>query len=327
MVSLKRPSTVSLLLACVMAAACSSSSPPKPTTPAAGTGGGAGGGGSGGSMGGEPVGGGGGSMPGTGGSSGGGIGGAPTVGTGGTGGSSSVGTGGSMADAGPPADGGSTPAGGGGAPLGPPPAGMHVVYVLGVNGDPSSKSLVGILNAMHDSHGIVVKMAGSPTPAAMMADASLIIIGPNSSMFNGNHPAPDLKTTPIPVMVSKDGHTDEVGLGTVQNTDAHFNTIDIIKTDHPLAAGLTMGTKTVLTTTNAQRLIRFSDLGPDAIKIAVTPVDTTSFAIVAYEKGGTMANGFKAPGKRLGFFWHRPAAVTPDGEKLFRAAVDWLLRP
>ena len=76
-------------------------------------------------------------------------------------------------------------------------------------------------------------------PAAMMADASLIIIGPNSSMFNGNHPAPDLKTTLIPVMISKDGHTDEVGLGTVQNTDAHFNTIDIIKTDHPLAAGLT----------------------------------------------------------------------------------------
>jgi hypothetical protein len=316
MVSRKHPSMVSLLLACVMVA-CSSPSPPKPTTPAAGTGGGAGADGSGGSVGGQPVGGSGGSMPGTGGSSG-----------GGTGGSSTGGAGGSMADAGRPPDGGSTSAGdGGGAPLGPPPAGMHVVYVLGVNGDASSKSMVSILNAMHDSHGIVVKMAGSPTPAAMMADASLIIIGPNSSMFNGNHPAPDLKTTPIPVMISKDGHTDEVGLGTVQNTDAHFNTIDIIKTDHPLAAGLTMGTKTVLTTTNAQRLIRFSDLGPDAIKIAVTPVDTTSFAIVGYEKGGTMANGFKAPGKRLGFFWHRPAAVTPDGEKLFRAAVDWLLRP
>jgi hypothetical protein len=313
MVSLKRPSTVSLLLACVMAAACSSSSPPKPATPATG----GGGAGSGGSTGAEPVGGSGGSMPGTGGSSGGGTGVAPTVGTGGR-----------MADAGPPADGGSTAADdGGGAPPGPPPAGMHVVYVLGVNGDPSSKSMVSILNTMRDSHGIVVKPAGSPTPAAMMADASLIIIGPNASMFNDNHPAPDLKTTPIPVMISKDGHTDEVGLGTVQNTDAHFNTIDIIKTDHPLAAGLTMGTKTVLTTTNAQRLIRFSDLGPDAIKIAVTPVDTTSFAIVAYEKGGTMANGFKAPGKRLGFFWHRPAGATPDGEKLFRAAVDWLLRP
>jgi hypothetical protein len=316
MVSRKHPSMVSLLLACVMVA-CSSPSPPKPTTPAAGTGGGAGADGSGGSVGGQPAGGSGGSMPGTGGSSG-----------GGTGGSSTGGAGGSMADVGRPPDGGSTSAGdGGGAPLGPPPAGMHVVYVLGVNGDPSSKSMVGILNAMHDSHGIVVKNAGSPTPAAMMADASLIIIGPNSSMFNDNHPAPDLKTTPIPVMISKDGHTDEVGMGTVQNTDAHFNTIDIIRTDHPLAAGLTMGTKTVLTTTNAQRLIRFSDLGPDAIKIAVTPVDTTSFAIVAYEKGGTMANGFKAPGKRLGFFWHRPAGVAPDGEKLFRAAVDWLLRP
>jgi hypothetical protein len=29
----------------------------------------------------------------------------------------------------------------------------------------------------------------------------------------------------------------------------------------------------------------------------------------------------------VGFFWHRPAAVTPEGARLFKAAVDWLLRP
>src|SRR6185295_7738532 len=116
-------------------------------------------------------------------------------------------------------------------------------------------------------------------------DAALIIIGPNASMFDPNHPAPDLKTVAVPLMVSKDGNTDEVGLGTVQNTDAHFQTINIIKTDHPLAAGLPMGVVKVVTTTNAQRMIRFGGLGPDAIKIATGPTDNTTFSIVGYEKG------------------------------------------
>lgn len=218
------------------------------------------------------------------------------------------------------------------AGLGPLPAGMKVVYVLhdanaGSSAtDPSRKSLLDMLSSMHDSHGIVVKMADSPTPAAMMPDAALIIVGPNASMFE-HHPAPDLKTVAVPLMVSKDGHTDEIGLGTVLNTDAVYDTIHLMKVDHPLAAGLSAGTIQVLTTTKAQRLIRFSNLGPDAIKIATGPVDNNTWSIIGYEKGATMAGGFKAPAKRVGFFWHRPAAVTPDGEKLFKAAVDWLLRP
>jgi hypothetical protein len=40
-----------------------------------------------------------------------------------------------------------------------------------------------------------------------------------------------------------------------------------------------------------------------------------------------MAGGLTAPAKRLGFFWHRPSAATPEGRKLFEAAIDWLLRP
>ena len=146
-------------------------------------------------------------------------------------------------------------------------SGMHVVYVLhdsmagGSANDPSRKSLLDILNSMHDSHGIVVKLADSVTPAAKMPDASLIIIGPNASEFE-HHPAPDLKTTTVPVIVTKDGHTDEVGLGTVLNTAAMYDTINIIKADHPLAAGLPLGKVQVVTTTAAQRMIRFSAWAP-----------------------------------------------------------------
>jgi len=207
-----------------------------------------------------------------------------------------------------------------------------VVYVLHDTmagssvSDPSRKSLMDILNSMHDSHGVVVKLADSVTPAAQMPDASLIIIGPNAKMFE-DHPAPDIKTTTVPVIVSKDGNTTEVGLGNVVNTPAVYDTITIIKNDHPLAAGLPLGKIQVLTTTNAQRIVRFTNVGPDAIKIAVGPVDNTSYSVIGYEKGGTMANGFKAPGKRVGLFWHRPAAATDAGAKLVKAAVDWCLRP
>jgi hypothetical protein len=222
------------------------------------------------------------------------------------------------------------PAGDGG--LNPLPPGTKVVYVLhdamagGSANDPSRKSLVDILNSMHDSHGVVVKLADSPTPAAMMPDAALIIVGPNAKMFE-DHPAPDLKTTTVPVIVSKDGNTVEIGLGTTLNTAAMYDTIKIIKNDHPLAAGLPLGTIQVLTTTAAQRLVRFSNLGPDAIKIAVGPADNATYTIIGYEKGGMMAGGFRAPAKRVGLFWHRPAAATADGAKLVKAAVDWCLRP
>ena len=91
----------------------------------------------------------------------------------------------------------------------------------------------------------------SPTKASEMMDAALVIVGPNSSMFGANHPDPGLKTLPIPLIVSKDGNTTEIGLGTIVNTPEYTAElpvkIDIVNGDHPLAAGL-MGTVGVLTT-------------------------------------------------------------------------------
>jgi hypothetical protein len=253
---------------------------------------------------------------------------AGTGGTTGTGGSSS-GTGGAAADASAPdVTAGET------NPTDPLPMAVRKVVILhdanagGSAGDPSRKSLVDLLNSMKDSHGIVVEMADSPTKASELMDKALIIVGPNSSMFGANHPDPGLKTIPIPLMVSKDGNTTEIGLGKVGATaPPNFNKINLVKTDHPLAAGLAMGSITVLTTPAAQRIITFTALGPDAIKIATGPQSADTWSIVGYEKGGDMGGGVKAPAKRVGFFWHRPAAATAEGGKLFKAAVDWLLRP
>jgi hypothetical protein len=277
-------------------------------TPAAGSGGGSGGNASGGSgSGGDP----------------------------GTGGAASGGAGGSSSsdDAGVDASTDSTGVGGTSGPL--PPGTRKVVLLVGdihVT-DPSRIQLLEILNGMKESHGVVAEVMDSRVAkAAVLMDAALVIAGPNNN-YCSDLPDPSLKSLPVPIMVSRDCKTTAFGLGTMLNTQEYIANlpvpITIVKSDHPLAAGLT-GVVPVLMT--RCREVRGANLGPDAIKIARAPADAVpasadSWAIFAYEKGGTMVDGFKAPAKRMGFFWHRPSAVTPQGKKLFEAAVDWLLRP
>jgi hypothetical protein len=337
-----RQLSIAFLITCVVGAACSKSEQSGGGDPR-GTGGGGGISASGGKSGsGGTSSGSGGTSAGSGGTSSGsgGIGsGGSSVGSGGAGSGGLTGTGGAAAgtggmsgdDAATPADsspGGDMPSGG---PL--PTAVRKVVILHDANAgasatDPSRKSMEDILNSMKESHGVVVEWMNSPTKASELMDKALIIVGPNSSMFGANHPDPGLKTIPVPLMVSKDGNTTEIGLGKVSATaPPNYNKINLVKTDHPLAAGLAMGTLTVLTTPNAQRIITFTGLGPDAIKIATGPQSPDTWSIIAYEKGGDMGGGVKAPAKRVGFFWHRPAAATPEGAKLLKASVDWLLRP
>jgi hypothetical protein len=229
------------------------------------------------------------------------------------------------------------PAGDGGPGALPPiTPGPHKVVLL--MGDPNTKDLsrsqmVEILNGMKDSHGVTVQVMDSQMArASALADASLIIAGPNNN-YCIDTPDPGFKTLPVPIMVSRDCKTTAIGLGMMLNTQEYITglpvKINIVNGDHPLAAGL-KGIVPVLET--RCRLVRGNNLGPDAIKIAKAPDDATpaapdSWAIFAYDKGGMMPGGVKAPAKRIGFFWHRPSAVTPEGRKLFEAAVDWALRP
>jgi hypothetical protein len=216
------------------------------------------------------------------------------------------------------------------------PGGVHKVYLLVGDihvTDQSRLQLIEILKSMHDSHGIEVTVMDSRmAKASVLMDASLIIAGPNNN-YCSDTPDPSLKTLPIPIMVSRDCKTTAFGLGTMLNTQEYITDLPVKitmeKTDHPLAAGLS-GVVPVLET--RCRLVRGSKLGPGAIKIARAPADAIppepeSWPIFAYEKGAEMVGGFKAPAKRIGFFWHRPSALTPEGKKLFQAAVDWALRP
>ncbi len=218
----------------------------------------------------------------------------------------------------------------------PFPPGPHTVVLLVGDihlTDPSRLQLIEILNSMKDSHGIVVEVMDSRVAtASVLMDKALVIAGPNNN-YCSDTPDPSLKSLPVPIIVSRDCKTTAFGLGTMMNTQEYITDlpvkITIVNGNHPLAAGL-LGEVPVLQT--RCRLVRGGNLGPDAIKIAkpptdAIPVDPDSWAIFAYDKGGRMVDGFKAPAKRMGFFWHRPSAVTPEGKKLFQAAVEWAIRP
>ena len=273
--------------------------------------------------------------------------------SGGSGGTSSGGSGGSAGSGGsggggaPPAkrdaggsakDGGSVggDAGPGAAPGAFPPGPHRVVLIYSTdhNGanlpqaDPSLRDMVAILDGMKATHNVVAeRILDDDARAADLRDRSLIIVGPNVKHGSID---PAFKELAVPLIASKDlaGIT-RLGLGSMVNTQEYINDlpvkITIVNPEHPLAAGL-KGTVGVLST--RCRVVRGKDVGPDAIKIAAGPEEPdSSWSIFAYEKGGTMAGGFKAPAKRVGFFWHRPSASTPDGKKLFIAAVEWALRP
>jgi hypothetical protein len=188
--------------------------------------------------------------------------------------------------------------------------------------DPSLKDMMAVLSGMKDRITPEFILDSDPkSKASALKDKGLVIVGPNTRACTGGVDTA-IKDLAIPVMISKDCTTWS-GLGSMMNTGNTENSINIVNGDHPLAAGLKG--KVRVFTDNVCRLVRGGGLGPDAIKIAA--FDATTWNIFAYEKGGTMAGGFKAPAKRVGFYWHRPSGGTPEGKKLFEAAVDWLIKP
>jgi hypothetical protein len=278
----------------------------------------------------------------TGGKAGSGTGGAATGGSsGGTGGATGGASGGepdaavTMDSAGALPEAGATGGAGGSAPF---PPGPHKVIVLMGDpntGDDSRSQMMAILNSMKESHGIMaVEMGSNDATATSVAGASLVIAGPNNN-YCVKSPDPSLKGLAIPIMVSRDCKTTELGLGHTLNTQNYITDLPVkmmippANANHPLAAGLS-GVIPVMK--DKCRLVRADGMGPGAILIGkpmadATPVSANSWTLAAYEKGAEMVGGFKAPAKRMIFFWHRPSAVTAEGEKLFRAAVEWMIRP
>src|SRR5207249_3215778 len=113
-------------------------------------------------------------------------------------------------------------------------------------------------------------------------------------------------------------------------TVASQTQIQIANATHPLAAGFPAGPLTIL---NPAQSVSYTDPNANAIIIArlADPTVGNSPVIFVFPKGTDMEPDpttgapFKAPEKRVGFFLNNDTFVnlTPEGLKLFDAAVQW----
>jgi hypothetical protein len=206
-----------------------------------------------------------------------------------------------------------------------PPGDRHVLMVWGqdVSAAPHDGMLM-LLQSMKDEYGVVVdEIEDVKATADSTIGKALVVINPSTKAYSGSVQG-KFKNVPVPVIISKD-HVQQdmdVAAGSNDHSDAAQTQITIVAEGDPMAAGLT-GTVTVYP---AKSRIIFADmLSPDAKRIAVVPGHTDQVCIYTFEKGATMANGFVAPARRAGFFWHRPTDTTPEGKQLLRALVAWML--
>ncbi len=104
-------------------------------------------------------------------------------------------------------------------------------------------------------------------------------------------------------------------------TTAGLTDVNIVDASSPLAAGLSAGLHTVVTSPQT-----FSQGTPTGAHIVATmATDPTQAIIYNYETGEKGFNNFVMPARRVFFFFQdvTAAAANDDGWKLFDAAVDW----
>ena len=124
-----------------------------------------------------------------------------------------------------------------------------------------------------------------------------------------------------PVVVAEGQVFDDMGMtGTTSFTGTVTATsLSIVQPGHPLSAGLS-GTVAV---TSAPSSLVWGRPGAGATKASVVG-DANKALVFGYDTGAAMP-GLPAPSRRVGLFLHAatPGALTPDGWKLFDAAVTW----
>jgi hypothetical protein len=202
------------------------------------------------------------------------------------------------------------------------------VIIWGVGEHPTAAMMANPMPAAEDTtmqtqlqaKGLTVDMVqdSKATPAAVMGKAIFIV----SSSVNRAGVMASLEAVAVPAIVSKDGVLEPFGMASATSVSVMGTQIAIALPSDPLAAGLT---GTVTATTKADRLIA-STVGASATTVASLVGMPTQVAIYYYGAGQMMAKG-TAPAKRVGFFIHRDTDLSPDGIKLFNAAVDWCLQP
>ena len=137
--------------------------------------------------------------------------------------------------------------------------------------------------------------------------------GPNLSKF---------KFLAVPAIEWEASSQDAFGFQAANGTTTASQTaVNIVDANSPLAAGLSAGLHTVVTSPQT-----FSQGTPVGAHIVATlATDATQAIVYNYDTGEKGFNDFVMPARRIFFFFqdNTAAAANADGWKLFDAAVDW----
>ncbi|MBI2948022.1 MAG: DNRLRE domain-containing protein [Verrucomicrobia bacterium] len=202
----------------------------------------------------------------------------------------------------------------------PPPQALFVAAAGGPNA--SDTAIVKRL----ESQGWQVRVVGdAPSTTADAAGKNLIII---SSTVGSGSVARKFTAVEVAVINWEEALQDELLLTTdeanvTRSSSGGQDQINIVKADHPLAAGLSTGAKAVAA---AGQTFSWGVPAPNATIIAAIADDPTHAVIYAYEKGANLIDGStKAPARRVHFLLTNDTFPTlnADGLKLFDAAVAW----
>jgi hypothetical protein len=177
---------------------------------------------------------------------------------------------------------------------------------------------------LEDSFGFVVDVKLATEVVAAHANGHQVIVI-SESIASGDV-GNKLTSVAVPLVSLEPGLFDDLKMtGTTSNTDFGAvdaqTELDLVKVDHPLAAGLAVGRIAVVT---APARFVWGLPGSAAIKIARLVGKPSSWGVFGYEAGATMV-GQAAPARRVGcFVGENTAPLLNDvGRRLLDAAVLW----
>jgi hypothetical protein len=205
----------------------------------------------------------------------------------------------------------------------PPPQALLIVG----NAAPTLNASDTGIKARLESQGWQVSVVGAAASQTGDATGKQLII--TSSTVPSGDVGDKFRATAVPVINWEGALQDNFLMTLDQDTVTRGATagttwtqINIVKADHPLAAGLGAGLKTVSAVTD----FSWGVPATSAAIIAAAPDDPSHATIYAYDTGSTLIDGTtKAPARRVHFLMtdNTFAALNADGLKLFDAAVAW----
>lgn len=205
-----------------------------------------------------------------------------------------------------------------------PRAGKKVVMLVQLNGP--SLAVDQKVAAHLTARGYSVRMLDQAQPPEAVGDADLVVI---SSTVSSKQVAGGWRYLAKPLLTWENDLLDDFAM-TGKRHDVDFGEAEkerylwLVNAPHPIAAGLPAGVTNVYV---KQAAMSWGKPGLGATTIATLYGQPEKAAIFAYEKGATMDYESLAPARRVMFFLNNDTFgnLSPAGNSLFDAAVDWAL--